>query len=92
MAYAQSLLERGRGVTDRGVTAPKSSERFSEIFRGFQRFLESDFLFKMVKKVLRSAEKFSEPFPLSPLPLYPSPIQAPLNTCLDSLCSALAGA
>ena len=28
----------------------------------------------MVKKVLRSAEKFSEPFPLSPLPLYyPSP-------------------
>ena len=33
-------LERGRGVTDRGVTAPKSSERFSEIFRGFQRFLE----------------------------------------------------
>ena len=33
-------LERGRGVTDRGVTAPKSSERFSEIFRGFQRFSE----------------------------------------------------
>ena len=28
----------------------------------------------MVKKVLRSAEKFSEPFPLSPLPLYLSPI------------------
>ena len=27
----------------------------------------------MVKKVLRSAEKFSEAFPLSPLPLYPSP-------------------
>ena len=27
----------------------------------------------MVKKVLRRAEKFSEPFPLSPLPLYPSP-------------------
>ena len=26
----------------------------------------------MVKQVLRSAEKFSEPFPLSPLPLYPS--------------------
>ena len=25
----------------------------------------------MVKKVLRSAEKFSEPFPLSPLPLLP---------------------
>ena len=30
----------------------------------------------MVKKVLRSAEKFSEPFPLLPLPLYPSPITA----------------
>ena len=27
----------------------------------------------MVKKVLRSAEKFSELLPLSPLPLYPSP-------------------
>ena len=30
----------------------------------------------MVKKVLRSAEKFSQPFPLSPLPLYPSPKQS----------------
>ena len=28
----------------------------------------------MVKKVLRRAEMFSEPFPLSPLTLYPSPI------------------
>ena len=28
----------------------------------------------MVKKVLRSAEKFSKPFPLFSLPLYPSPI------------------
>ena len=33
----------------------------------------------MVKKVLRSAEKFSEPFPLSPLPLYPS-----LISCIRS--------
>ena len=30
----------------------------------------------MVKKALRSAEKFSEPFPLSPLLLYPSPTNA----------------
>ena len=36
----------------------------------------------MVKKVLSSAEKFSEPFPLSPLPLYPSPIQ---NVALKSV-------
>ena len=34
--------EKGRGVTDRGVTALKSCERFSEIFRGFQRFLPLD--------------------------------------------------
>ena len=62
--------QRGRGVTGRGVTAKK-------VLRGFQRFSESDFLFKMLKKVLRSAEKFSEPFPLSPLPLYPSPFYTP---------------
>ena len=30
----------------------------------------------MVNKVLRSAEKFSEPFPFFSLPLYPSPIFA----------------
>ena len=33
----------------------------------------------MVKKVLRSAEKFSESFPLSPLPLYPSPTYCDCN-------------
>ena len=35
----------------------------------------------MVKKVLRRAEKFSEPFPLSPLPLYPSETCTTLLQC-----------
>ena len=40
----------------------------------------------MVKKVLRSAEKFSEPFPpLSGKPLYPSPQLFPLPTLLSGL-------
>ena len=53
------------------VTAlSKRCQRFAEIFRGFQRFLDLDFLFEMVKKALRSAEKFSERVPLSPLPVY----------------------
>ena len=42
----------------------KDLERFSMIFR--IRLL----IQKLVKKVLGSVEKFSEPFPLSPLPLY----------------------
>ena len=38
----------------------------------------------MVKKVPRSVEKFSEPFPLSPLPLYPSPSSFhPCRLCAD---------
>ena len=40
----------------------------------FQRFLEQEIFFEMVKKVLRSAEKFSEPFPLSHANLSPSAI------------------
>ena len=54
---------------DRG-NGPKSSERFSQIFRGSQRFSKSDLLFEVVKKVLKSAEKFSEP---SPSPIAPQP-------------------
>ena len=50
-----------------------------------QKFLESDFLFKMIKKVRRSAEKFSEPFPSL---RYPStPLQDPaleVRTCKPS--------
>ena len=36
-------------------------------------------MLEVVKKVLRSAETFSEPFLLSPLPLYPSPIELHLG-------------
>ena len=73
---------RGRRVTDRGVAAQKvlrGFQRFSEVFRDFQRFL--DFLFEMVKKVLRSAEQFSEPLLLSPLPLYPAPTYIVGTSC-----------
>ena len=66
------------GVTDRGVTAQK-------VLRDFQRFLVEalDFLFEMARKVLRSADQFSEPFPLSLLPLYPSPRSSwfPVSYC-----------
>ena len=63
--------QRGRGVTDRGVTALKVLRGFRRFSRGFF-LLEEDFLFETAKKVLRSAEKFSEPFPLFPLPLHSS--------------------
>ena len=42
---------------------------FGDFQRFSKRFLEEEFLFKTVKKVLGSAEKLSEPFPLSPLPV-----------------------
>ena len=40
----------------------------------------------MVKSVQRSAEKFSEPFPLSLLPLYPSASCSPLNEVFMFCC------
>ena len=44
------------------------------VLRAFQRFLEAlrDFRKNLIRNGQGSAEKFSEPFPLSLLPLYPS--------------------
>ena len=45
----------------------------------------------MAKKVLRSAEKFSEPLPLSPLPLYPSAESKAARSEEDNFLGALKG-
>ena len=54
--------QRGRGITDRGVAAPKALRVGFKVFK--TRLL--------VQNGQESAVKFSAPFLLSPLPLYPS--------------------
>ena len=63
----------------------KGQKVLKKVLRDFQRFSEIfriRFLFDMVKRVLRSAEKISEPFP--PLSRYPStPLQE--QRCMESV-------
>ena len=60
----QEIIETLGEKTSRGIDGT-----WHQMFSGI---LEQDLFQEMVKEVLRSAEKFSEPLPLSPLPLYPS--------------------
>ena len=79
LSSCSPALQRGRGVQHRGALLLKSFQKFSEIFRGFQRFLEWTFSFRKVRNLLKTFERFSEPFPSE---CYPS-ILSQLLSCLS---------
>ena len=61
--------QRGRGVQHKGALLLKSSQKFSEVFRGFQNRLS----YSEGPKSAKTSAKFSEPFPFWVAPLCPHP-------------------